>query len=52
MVGTLERRVLVTARKMNDLDLTGTVLDPPEPVEATPRTLTAVELLDHRRATG
>ena len=52
MVGTLERRVLVTARKMNDLDLTGTVIDPPPPVEATPRTLTAVELLDDRRATG
>jgi len=52
MVGTLERRVLVTARRMNDLDLTGTVLDVPEPVEATPRTLTAVELLDDRRAAG
>ena len=50
MVGTLERRVLVTARRMNDLDLTGTVIDPPDPVEATPRTLTAVELLDDRSA--
>ena len=46
MVGTLERRVLVTARRMNDLDLTGTVLETPEPVEVTPRSLTAVELLD------
>ena len=46
MVGTLERRVLVTARRMNDLDLTGTVLEAPQPVEVTPRSLTAVELLD------
>jgi len=46
MVGTLERRVLVTARRMNDLDLTGTVIDAPEPVETAPRPLTAVELLD------
>ncbi len=57
MVGTLERRVLVTARRMNDLDLSGTVLEVPEPVEVTPRSLTAVELLDdqlrdERRAVG
>lgn len=52
MVGTLERRVLVTARRMNDLDLTGIVIDTPDPVETTPRTLTAVELLDDHRAAG
>ncbi len=52
LVGTLERRVLVTARRMNDLDLTGTVIQAPEPVETTPRTLTSVELLDDHRAAG
>lgn len=46
LVGTLERRVLVTARKMNDLDLTDEPLPAPEVLESTPRTLTAVELLD------
>ncbi|MFC6008948.1 DNA recombination protein RmuC [Angustibacter luteus] len=45
LVGTLERRVLVTARRMNDLDLTDDPLETVPPVEATPRTLTAVELL-------
>jgi DNA recombination protein RmuC len=46
LVGTLERRVLVTARRMRDLDLTDTQLTPPEVIESTPRPLTAVELLD------
>lgn len=49
VVGTLERRVLVTARQMRDLEVTD--LDLPEvPVldEATVRPLTAVELLDGR----
>jgi DNA recombination protein RmuC len=46
LVGTLERRVLVTARRMRDLDLTDTELTPPEVIESTPRPLTAVELLD------
>jgi DNA recombination protein RmuC len=46
LVGTLERRVLVTARRMRDLDLTDTELAPPEVIESTPRPLTAVELLD------
>ncbi|HEX8496672.1 MAG TPA: DNA recombination protein RmuC [Actinomycetales bacterium] len=52
LVGTLERRVLVTARRMNDLELTTSTLTPPEPVVATPRPLTAVELLDDQRAAG
>lgn len=46
LVGTLERRVLVTARRMNDLDLTDETLAVVEPLESTPRPLTAVELLD------
>lgn len=49
LVGTLERRVLVTARKMRDLDLTSTELPGLEPVETSPRPLTAVELLDDIR---
>ncbi len=48
LVGTLERRVLVTARRMNDLELTSSALVAPEPVVATPRPLSAVELLDQR----
>jgi DNA recombination protein RmuC len=46
LVGTLERRVLVTARRMSDLELTDDELPAPVPVESTPRTLTAAELLD------
>lgn len=46
LVGTLERRVLVTARRMRDLDLTSVDIATPEAVETTPRPLTAVELLD------
>jgi DNA recombination protein RmuC len=46
LVGTLERRVLVTARRMRDLDLTDVPLSPPDVIESTPRALTAVELLD------
>jgi DNA recombination protein RmuC len=46
LVGTLERRVLVTARRMHDLDLTSEPLEAVDPLESTPRTLTAVELID------
>ncbi|MDO5502565.1 MAG: DNA recombination protein RmuC [Actinomycetia bacterium] len=46
LVGTLEARVLVTARKLRDLELVTGDVDEPGAVEATPRQLTAVELLD------
>lgn len=46
LVGTLERRVLVTARRMGDLELTDDELPEPVPVQSTPRPLTAAELLD------
>ena len=42
MVGTLEARILPTARKLNALDATG--LATPAAVEATPRSLAAPEL--------
>ena len=42
LVGTLEARVLPTARKLNALDTTG--LAAPAPVEVTPRSLAAPEL--------
>jgi DNA recombination protein RmuC len=45
LVGTLERRVLVTARRMRDLDLVDGELGPATPVEVVPRVLTAEELL-------
>jgi DNA recombination protein RmuC len=42
-VGALESRVLVTARKLNQLGVTDADLAPPEPVDAPPRTLSAPE---------
>ena len=52
LVGTLEQRVLVSARRMNDLGLTSTLIDPSPPIETAPRPLTAVELLTDQRAAG
>ncbi|HEX5534974.1 MAG TPA: DNA recombination protein RmuC [Actinomycetales bacterium] len=46
MVGSLERRVLVTARRMHDLEVTDDLLPGLDPVESTPRPLTAAELID------
>jgi DNA recombination protein RmuC len=46
MVGALESRVLVTARKMHQLDLEPEPLADLLPVEDSPRPLTASELLD------
>jgi len=49
LVGTLERRVLVTARRMQDLHLVEDDLPSPRGVEVSPRPLTAPELLDTAR---
>jgi DNA recombination protein RmuC len=46
MVGALESRVMVTARRMHDLDLVGEALPRLAPVETAPRPLTAQELID------
>jgi DNA recombination protein RmuC len=46
MVGALESRVMVTARRMHDLDLVGDELPVLTPVETAPRPLTSQELID------
>ncbi len=45
VVGTLERRVLVTARRIRDLDVTDLDLPAPATLDAVARPLTAVELI-------
>ena len=45
VVGTLERRVLVTARRMADLGVVDGELESAEVVESVPRPMTAAELL-------
>src|SRR3954470_6533671 len=45
VVGTLERRVLVTARRMTDLGVVEGGLEAPDVVDAVPRPMTAAELL-------
>jgi DNA recombination protein RmuC len=44
-VGVLESRVLVSARKLNELGLTDAALEPPKPVEDTVRELSAPDLI-------
>jgi DNA recombination protein RmuC len=44
-VGSLESRVLVSARKLNELGVTDAELDPPKPVEETVRGLSAPDLI-------
>ncbi|GAA1279181.1 DNA recombination protein RmuC [Arthrobacter pascens] len=50
MVGTLEARVLPTARKLNALDATG--LATPSAVQVTPRSVSAPELQARERSAG
>lgn len=45
-VGSLESRVFVTARRFEELGVSGETLEAVEPVTDTPRPLTATELLD------
>ncbi|GHE29572.1 hypothetical protein GCM10017673_35300 [Streptosporangium violaceochromogenes] len=49
-VGSLETRVLVSARRLNDLGLVETDLERPRTVEDLPRALTAPELLEEEGA--
>jgi DNA recombination protein RmuC len=44
-VGSLESRVLVSARRFSQLELVDAELEPPSPVEETPRALSAPELV-------
>ncbi|GAB3681992.1 DNA recombination protein RmuC [Angustibacter aerolatus] len=49
MIGALERRVLVSARRMHDLGLSHDPLDELSVLDAVPRLVTASELLDDDR---
>ena len=51
-VGSLESRVLVSARRLNQLGVTGAELEPPRLVEETTRPLSAPELTPPRPSTG
>jgi DNA recombination protein RmuC len=45
-VGSLEARVLVSARQFGELGVSGAELEPPQPVTQAPRALSAAELLE------
>ncbi|GLZ10002.1 hypothetical protein Acsp04_02370 [Actinomadura sp. NBRC 104425] len=45
-VGSLETRVLVSARRLNELGVVEAALDGPEPVQESPRALSAAEFRD------
>jgi DNA anti-recombination protein RmuC len=49
-VGSLEGRVLVTARRLNELGVTDADLDPPRQVDEPARSLSAAELADDAEA--
>ncbi|MEV5825805.1 DNA recombination protein RmuC [Spirillospora sp. NPDC052242] len=51
-VGSLETRVLVSARRLNDLGVVDGSLDGPRPVEESPRALSAAELNGHDEPYG
>lgn len=51
-VVTLESRVLVTARRFNQLKVTDQEIAPTEPIEVASRLLQAPELLDRRLGVG
>ena len=49
-IGSLESRVLVSARKFTDLEVTEVELASPRPVDTTPRSPTALELVEDDRS--
>ncbi|WP_316667940.1 DNA recombination protein RmuC [uncultured Propionibacterium sp.] len=51
-IGSLEQRVLVSARRINELRLADGVIDSPRAVQASPRVMTAPELVGDRAAAG
>ena len=49
-VGSLESRVLVSARRLSELEVTHDELASPQPVEVAPRTPSALELVEDERS--